>query len=85
MSMWVMNVNRFASRTIQVEPGQRVISDGPYKLVRHPMYFSALVMSLPIPVALGSIVALPFFALLFPILVARILNEEKVLSQQLPG
>lgn len=42
-------------------------------------------MSLPIPVTLGSIVALPFLALLFPILVAPLLNEEKVLSQRLPG
>jgi len=34
MTLWVMKVNRFASRTIQVEPGQEVISTGPYRIVR---------------------------------------------------
>ena len=85
LSMWVMDVNRYASRTIQVEPGQKVISDGPYRWIRHPMYFSGVIMTLPMPVALGSYVALPFFALFVPILVARLLNEEKVLRQELPG
>ncbi len=85
MSLWVVDVNRFASRTIQVEPGQRVISGGPYSLVRHPMYSGGLVMWLSTPVALGSYVALPFFALLIPLYVLRLLNEEKVLKQELPG
>jgi protein-S-isoprenylcysteine O-methyltransferase Ste14 len=84
-SFWVISVNRFASRTIQVELEQRVISDGPYSLVRHPMYFGALLMWLSVPVALGSYVACPFFALLVPVIVARLLNEEKVLRLELPG
>ena len=81
----VMDVNRFASSTIQVEPGQKVISGGPYALVRHPMYFSFLAMWLATPLALGSYVGLPFFALLVPFIVWRLLNEEKVLRQELPG
>jgi protein-S-isoprenylcysteine O-methyltransferase Ste14 len=84
-TFWVISVNRFASRTIQVELEQRVISDGPYRLVRHPMYFGALVMWLSVSVALGSYVACPVFALLVPVIVARLLNEEKVLRLELPG
>jgi protein-S-isoprenylcysteine O-methyltransferase Ste14 len=39
---WVSKVNRFASRTIEVDPGQEVISGGAYHLVRHPMYLGCL-------------------------------------------
>jgi protein-S-isoprenylcysteine O-methyltransferase Ste14 len=85
MSIWVMDVNRYASSTINVEANQRVISTGPYKWVRHPMYFSALFMMFFIPTALASYVALPFFTLIIPILVMRLLNEEKVLLRELPG
>jgi protein-S-isoprenylcysteine O-methyltransferase Ste14 len=85
MSFLVIYVNRFASRTIQVVAGQKVISEGPYALIRHPMYASVLVMWLSASMALGSYVALPFFALLVPVIVLRLLNEEKVLRQELPG
>ena len=85
MMYWVMKVNSFASRTIQVEPGQRVISTGPYRVVRHPMYLGASLMFLFTPLALGSSFALPAFALLIPFIVLRLLNEEKVLRQELSG
>jgi protein-S-isoprenylcysteine O-methyltransferase Ste14 len=63
ITLWVMKENSFASRTIQVEEGQRVISTGPYRLVRHPMYFGAVLMLLFTPLALGSWWALPGFLL----------------------
>jgi len=85
MTVWVMKVNRFAARTIQVEPGQTVISTGPYRIVRHPMYLGGSVMFLFTPLALGSYFALPAFALIIPLVVLRLLNEEKVLRQELPG
>jgi protein-S-isoprenylcysteine O-methyltransferase Ste14 len=82
---WVLKVNSFASRTIQVEAGQKVISDGPYGIVRHPMYLGSLLIFLAVPLALGSYFAWPAFALLIPVYVLRLLNEEKVLLQELPG
>lgn len=85
MTFWVVRVNRFASRTIQVDPGQTVISTGPYRIIRHPMYLGGSVMLLAMPLALGSYWALPAFALLIPALVLRLLNEEKILRQELPG
>lgn len=84
-AVWVMKVNSFASRTIQVEAGQKVISTGPYRMVRHPLYLGSLVMCLATPIALGSYFAWPAFALLIPFYVFRLLNEEKVLRQELPG
>jgi protein-S-isoprenylcysteine O-methyltransferase Ste14 len=80
-----MKVNSFASRTIQVEPGQKVICSGPYRLVRHPMYLGSLVMWLATPLALGSYLAWPAFALLIPFYIFRLLNEEEVLRRELPG
>ena len=84
-TMWVIDLNRYAARTVQVEEGQRVISSGPYRFVRHPLYAGGLLMWLATAVALGSYVALPFFALLVPVFVLRLLNEEKVLRRDLPG
>jgi len=83
--IWVMKVNSFAARTIQVEPGQKVITTGPYHMVRHPMYSAGLIISFATPLALGSYIAWPVFALLIPFYVFRLLNEEKVLRQELPG
>lgn len=83
--VWTLNVNRFAARTIRVEPGQQVISTGPYGLVRHPMYSGSLLMLLSVPLILGSYIGLFAFLLLIPFYVFRLLNEEKVLRQELPG
>jgi len=85
MIFWTLKSNSFAASTIRVEAGQRVISTGPYRLVRHPMYLGVDVWLLSTPVALGSYFALPVFALLIPLIVVRLLNEEKVLRQELPG
>ncbi|MGB9406946.1 MAG: isoprenylcysteine carboxylmethyltransferase family protein [Terracidiphilus sp.] len=82
---WVLYVNRFASRTVEVEAGQTVISHGPYCMVRHPYYFATVMMWLFTPLALGSWIALPAFVLLIPFYVIRLLNEETVLRAQLAG
>jgi protein-S-isoprenylcysteine O-methyltransferase Ste14 len=81
----VFRENQYASRTVRVEQGQRVITTGPYAWVRHPMYLGVTVMYLASPVALGSWWALLPALLIVPILVARILNEEQVLERELPG
>jgi len=82
---WVLRVNSYAGRTIQVDAGQTVISTGPYAWVRHPMYFGTVVLWMGTPLALGSWVALPVFALLVSFYVLRLLSEEKVLRTELPG
>ncbi len=82
---WTISVNRHAARTIRVEEGQQVISSGPYRLVRHPMYAGLILAQLAMPIAMGSIVTLPLFVLLIPFYLVRLLHEEKVLSRDLPG
>jgi protein-S-isoprenylcysteine O-methyltransferase Ste14 len=81
----VFRENSYAGRTIEVEKGQKVISTGPYSIIRHPMYFGSIFMYLAVPIALGSYVAVIPFLLYIPILVFRILNEEEVLRRDLPG
>jgi protein-S-isoprenylcysteine O-methyltransferase Ste14 len=81
----VMQINSFASAIVQVEAGQRVITDGPYRVVRHPMYTGFMLMILATPLALGSYVALLPALLLIPVLVFRIRDEERVLRQELSG
>lgn len=77
--------NRFASRIIEVQNGQRVITTGPYSLVRHPMYLGVMLIYFLTPLALGSYWALLSSIWIVPILAARIINEEKVLERDLPG
>lgn len=81
----VFKENNYASRIIEVEKGQKVISTGPYALVRHPMYFGVTLMFLFTPLALGSFWALAFFILFLPLIVFRILSEEKLMLRDLPG
>jgi protein-S-isoprenylcysteine O-methyltransferase Ste14 len=83
--LWVFKVNSYASRTIEVVEGQKVITTGPYSIIRHPMYLGSLIMYILTPIALGSWWAVLIFSLYIPLLVWRILNEEKVLLRDLPG
>ena len=81
----VMRENAYLSRTIEVQENQTVIDTGLYGMVRHPMYLATLLMFLPLPLILGSFWGLIPFALYPVIIVVRILNEEKVLTEGLDG
>ncbi len=81
----VFKENSYASGIIEVEKEQKVISSGPYAIVRHPMYLGVSVMFLFTPPALGSYWAIVPSVLIIPVLVARLLNEEKVLQRDLKG
>jgi protein-S-isoprenylcysteine O-methyltransferase Ste14 len=77
--------NSYAASTIQVVEGQRVISTGLYAYVRHPMYAGVLPMLVGIPLALGSWWGLFGLILIVPVLIWRLLDEERFLRQNLPG
>jgi len=81
----VIKENTYASRVIEVEKDQKVISTGPYAVVRHPMYLGGSLMYLFSPIALGSFWAVIAFLPLPALLVFRIFNEEQVLAKELPG
>lgn len=81
----VLRENPFAASTIKVFTDQKVITTGPYSIVRHPMYSGALIMLSGTPLALGSwwglLILVPFTL----IIIWRLLDEEKFLSKNLPG
>lgn len=81
----VFRENRYASRIVQVEKAQQVITTGVYAIVRHPMYLGTIVMYIFSPLALGSYWAMIPAVLIIPLLVARIRNEESVLVRELKG
>ena len=81
----VYRENTFTSATIEVAPGQTVISTGPYAIVRHPMYASALLYLVGTPLALGSYWGLVPLVATIPFLIWRLFDEEKFLAENLPG
>lgn len=81
----VLRENSYASRVVEVQQGQKVITTGPYAVVRHPMYLAVLLMGLLSPLALGSYWAMIPMAFVVPVLVMRIRNEEAMLETGLAG
>jgi protein-S-isoprenylcysteine O-methyltransferase Ste14 len=83
--LFVFRENTFTSATIEVVADQRVVSTGPYAVVRHPMYSGSLLYFLGIPIALGSWWGLLVGILMMPVFVLRLFDEEKLLARNLPG
>lgn len=81
----VFRENSFTSATIEVASDQKVISSGPYAIVRHPMYAGAGVLVLATSTALGSWLGIPMAVGLMLAIAARLLDEEKFLKASLPG
>jgi protein-S-isoprenylcysteine O-methyltransferase Ste14 len=81
----VFKENTFAAATISVAPDQKVVSTGPYAVVRHPMYSGALVMLLGTPVALGSWWGLSMFIPMIFTIAWRARDEEQFLCKSLSG
>jgi protein-S-isoprenylcysteine O-methyltransferase Ste14 len=81
----VYRENTFTSATIEIAPNQTVVSTGPYAIVRHPMYASALLYVIGTPLALGSYWGLIGVAVMLPFLIWRLFDEERMLAANLPG
>ena len=81
----VFKSNSYTSATIEVSEGQKVVTAGVYSIVRHPMYFGAVLIILFAPLALDSLWALipAFFICILVCL--RLLDEEKLLMEKLEG
>jgi protein-S-isoprenylcysteine O-methyltransferase Ste14 len=81
----VYRVNTFTSATIEVAANQKVISTGPYAIVRHPMYAGASLYLIGTPLALGSCWGLLPLGAMLPFLIWRPVDEEHLLARNLPG
>jgi protein-S-isoprenylcysteine O-methyltransferase Ste14 len=85
VAMLVIFQNRYAAANIIVEKDQPLVTTGLYGVVRHPMYSGSVVMMIGMPLALGSYWALLVAVAALVLLVIRIVDEEKMLSQELTG
>ncbi len=82
---FVLKANTYGASTIQVAEDQKVISSGPYALIRHPMYAGSFPLIISTPLALGSWWGLSALIVLIPALIWRLLDEESFLRKNLPG
>jgi protein-S-isoprenylcysteine O-methyltransferase Ste14 len=69
----------------QAERGQTVISSGPYRYVRHPMYAGFVLYAIGTPLLLGSVYGIPGALVLIAMVAIRAMLEEKTLQEELPG
>jgi protein-S-isoprenylcysteine O-methyltransferase Ste14 len=84
---WSLAVNRFAENSvrIQVDRGHTVVTAGPYRIVRHPMYVGAIAMYFATALILGSVWALIVAAAIGVLFVVRTTLEDRMLRAELPG
>lgn len=81
----VFRENSYTSAIIEVGEDQMVISTGPYRVVRHPMYAGAMPLILCTPLALGSYWGILAVVPLICVIIARLLDEERYLKARLKG
>jgi protein-S-isoprenylcysteine O-methyltransferase Ste14 len=91
LALWIWHrtfrANTFASTAvkIQTERGHRVVSAGPYAIVRHPMYAGALIFLPSTALLLGSWWGLAAAVIPAGILVIRTAMEDRELQRRLDG
>lgn len=85
LAMFVVVQNRYASANITIEESQPLVSTGLYGVVRHPMYFGNVILMIGIALALGSYWALLLVVVGVLLMAVRIVDEEKLLTDQLTG
>jgi protein-S-isoprenylcysteine O-methyltransferase Ste14 len=86
-NIWAMVVNDFYSRVvrIQTDRGQVVVSEGPYRYVRHPTYIGTIVSWVCAALALGSWLALAPVVLIAATFTVRTALEDRALQEELAG
>ena len=84
---WVMRENTFLSQVVKIDKdrGHKVVTTGPYAVVRHPMYIVVIILLFAVPVALGSRFALILAAFLTLLLIIRTNFEDRTLHEELKG
>jgi protein-S-isoprenylcysteine O-methyltransferase Ste14 len=84
---WTLAVNRHAETTVRIQSDRAhtVITSGPYRIVRHPMYLGTLFMYPATALILGSLWALAVSAIMALLLIWRTAMEDLTLRDELPG
>lgn len=85
LALWVLATNAYASRVVRLQEGHEVVTGGPYRYVRHPMYSGTLLTWVASALALGSWWMLVPAALGIVLFVWRTAQEDAMLMEKLPG
>jgi protein-S-isoprenylcysteine O-methyltransferase Ste14 len=87
LMFWPLKANPFSSTVVEIQAdrGHKVITTGPYRYVRHPMYVGAILWSFSVPLALGSLITLVLSFIVTALLVVRTHLEDKMLHEELDG
>jgi protein-S-isoprenylcysteine O-methyltransferase Ste14 len=87
MPLWAMSANAYLSTMVRIQDdrGQQVVTTGPYRYVRHPMYVGTIFFGLCIPLFLGSWWAFIPCGLIIVIFIIRTALEDRTLQEELPG
>lgn len=85
--LWAMCVNQYFSQIvrIQTERGHTAITDGPYRIVRHPGYLGTTISLLGAVFLLDTLYGLACFALYLVLIITRTALEDRTLRAELPG
>jgi protein-S-isoprenylcysteine O-methyltransferase Ste14 len=87
LSAWAMRANHYFSAVVRIQEdrGQVVCDKGPYRIIRHPGYFSAFLFYIGAPLVLGVASGFIFLMIVIGLFTYRILREEETLNRDLPG
>lgn len=87
LGQWAMIVNRHFETTVRMQKDRehRVISTGPYGIVRHPGYISAIMLNIAFPLIIGSVFTFIPVAVTVVLMLVRTSLEDKTLRNELDG
>lgn len=74
-----LTLGRIFSEAVRILPGHKLITNGPYRIIRHPIYLGEILYGLSIPMMLSSLYGFVIMLALIPMLLHRIGIEEKIL------
>ncbi len=85
--LWAMYTNQYFSQIVRIQSdrGHVAVTDGPYRIVRHPGYLGMLTSTIGIPAILDSPYCFILVALYMTLVVIRAALEDKTLQNELPG
>jgi len=85
--VWALMTNPHLETTVRIQGdrGHRVITGGPYRFVRHPMYAGLLIAFAGMPLVLGSLWSFLPVSFMSALLVWRTAREDETLKQELDG